>query len=52
MILGIIWRAICIAGVVINASIVIALMGTGQWERSLFHFIMVLFLLPGIKGDE
>lgn len=46
------FRTICLIGIIVNATIVIALMGTGQWERSLFHFIMALFLLPGIKGDE
>lgn len=47
-----IWRTLCLTGIVINAAIVIALMGTAQWERSLFHFIMALFLLPGIMGDK
>lgn len=31
----------------INAAIVVALMGTAQWERSLYHFLMALLCVPG-----
>lgn len=41
------WQTFCFLGFVINAAIVVALMGTEQWQASLYHFCMAMLFVPG-----